>query len=411
MKRALILSLCILSGLPGPAQADLEPGTYAPDIEAKDWMNTDGEPISIAQCRGMVVVLFFWVPWSRGGEAVMPLMTLVNASRFGRSAGVYIVGLTDAGRERVVGVLEKEKIFFPVGFEARQTFDDYDIDISAYPRVVIIDAAGKIAWTGWPGENAGQTLVEQIGKVVGETPPTKTHPEEAARVHAYLAEAGAALQEDRYRDAHRAAEDAFDHALLGDPLKSRCQDFLDLIEMLGRDMLARAERSLDEKQFKEAVSLLVDLRREFKGVEVARAARQQLKNARKNFPEVDSILQEQENLGRAETVLAEAMGLIRAREFGPAYESLEDLVNDYPDTETAEKADTILTRIRQNEGIMGYVRDHLAERACLTLLSQAEAYERTGRTNRARELYREVLDRYPNTIYAEQAIQRLAQLY
>ena len=77
-------------------RADLKVGTYAPDIEAKDWMNTDGQPVSLAECRGMVVVLFFWVSWHPGGEYIMPLMTLVNASRYGQSAGVFVIGVTDA---------------------------------------------------------------------------------------------------------------------------------------------------------------------------------------------------------------------------------------------------------------------------------------------------------------------------
>ncbi len=66
MTRALIVAVGVMLGLSAVARADLKPGTYAPDIEAKDWANTDGEPISLAECRGMVVVLFFWVSVARG---------------------------------------------------------------------------------------------------------------------------------------------------------------------------------------------------------------------------------------------------------------------------------------------------------------------------------------------------------
>ena len=42
--------------LSGTVRADLEIGTYAPDLEAGDWLNTDGQSISLSELRGMVVV-------------------------------------------------------------------------------------------------------------------------------------------------------------------------------------------------------------------------------------------------------------------------------------------------------------------------------------------------------------------
>ena len=45
-------------------RADLEEGKYAPDLEAKDWLNTeDGQPISLSNLKGMTIVLYFWVSW------------------------------------------------------------------------------------------------------------------------------------------------------------------------------------------------------------------------------------------------------------------------------------------------------------------------------------------------------------
>jgi tetratricopeptide (TPR) repeat protein len=411
MRLTIVAVLCVSLAVASVARADLKKGTYAPDLEANDWMNTDGEPISLAECRGMIVVLFFWVSWHEGGESIMPLMTLVNASQYGHSAGVFLIGLTDADRVRVADILKKEKVFFPVGMEAKKSFEDYDI--SSYPRVVIIDANGKVAWTGWPGEEGdrgGNRLVEEIGKVVAETPPTKTHPEEAAKAESYLQQARQALREDRFREAHKAASNAFDHALRGDALKTRCQDMLDLIEALGRDKLAQAERALDEKNFEDAVTLLVELRREFRGVDVAAAVKKKIAALKKKHAEIEQILKQQEDVGQAETILASAMDALRDRRFGLAYEKLEDIANEYGSTPTAGKAQTMLDRIQKNQGIMGYVRDYKAARPCRTLLSQAEAYERTGRTNRARDLYREIIDKYPDTVYAEDAAERLKRL-
>jgi TolA-binding protein len=409
MRAAVLIGVCVAGIAASVVRADPKVGSYAPDIEAQEWMNTDeGQPVSLAECRGMVVVLFCWVTWQPGGELVMPSMTQVNNSAYGKEAGVFLIGITDAERKRVEEMLQKEKVFFPIGLEAKKTFEDYKL--TTFPRIVIIDPNGKVAWTGWPGEKGGKSLLDELKKVLDATPPTRTHPEEAAKVQAYLKQAREALREDRYRDAYRAASSAFEHALRGDELKSRCQDLLDLIEALGRDKLAQAEQAVDERNFEDAVTALLDVRREFVGMDVAHAGKKRLEALQKKEPEVSELIRRQQSLGQAETMLAAALDLVRDRQFGRAHEKLAQIVEDYGATATAAKAQTLLERMQKNDGVMGYVRDHKASRACRTLLSQADAYERTGRSSKARELYREIIDKYPDTTYAFEAAQRLARL-
>ena len=251
--------------------------------------------------------------------------------------------------------MQKEKAFFPIALEAKKTFDDYEV--TSFPRVVIIDAAGKVAWAGWPGEGGGSALVEQIRKVQSEVPPTKTHPEEAARALAYLQQARQALRQDKYREANEAATSAFRHALRGDTLKSRCQDMLDLIGALGRDKLAQAERDLGEKKYEDAVGLLLELRREFRGVDVARVAQKRLAALEKKRTEIAQIIQRQQSAGQAESLLATALDQLRDRKFGSAYEKLEQITEDYSSTNTATKARTVLERMQKNTRVMAYVRD------------------------------------------------------
>ncbi len=410
MRHVMILAALLTSAVTiGVARADPKVGSYAPDVEAKDWLNTDeGEPISLAECRGMVTVVFCWVTWHPGGEYVMPLMAQIDNSGYGKKSGVFLIGITDAERKRVEEMVKKEKVFFPIGMEAKKTFEDYKL--TTFPRVIIIDPSGKVAWTGWPGEKGGDALLKEIKAVANDTPPTKTHPEETAKVQVYLKQARQALGEDRYQDAFRAANNAFDHALRGDELKSRCQDVLDLIEAVGRDKLAQAQQAADERSFEDAVTTWLEVQREFRGMDVSRSGRKRLEALQKKEPDVAELIRRQGSIGLAETILAAAMELIQDRQFGKAYEKLEQIVEEYGSTETATKAQTVLDRMQKNESIMGYVRDHKASRACRTLLSQADAYERAGRTSRARELYREVMDKYPDTTYADDAAQRLARL-
>lgn len=405
MRPALVIVLCVTLGLVSSVWADKEKGAFAPDIEAKEWMNT-AEPISLAELRGMVVVLFFWVSYHPGGENVMPLMTIVN-SRIGRSRGVFLIGLTDADRKRVEDMLKKQLVQFPIGLESK-SYDDYEI--KSFPRVVIVDANGKIAWSGTPGEKGGEPLVKEILSVIAETPPTKTHPEEAAQARAALQHAREALNDDNYREAFKAARKADEHALTGDTLKTNCQDMLDLIEALGRDKFAQAERAVEEKRFDDAVSLLREVRRDFEGLDVARNAKKKLEALKKKYADIARILERDTDATVAENLLGEALDEIRNRRFGEAYEQLEEIIREYSTTPAAGKAQTVLDRLRKNEGVMGYVKDHQASRECQSLLSQARAYIQAGRPEKAKQLLRIVIDKYPDTTWADEAAERLQQL-
>ncbi len=390
------------------AYADLDKGAWAPDLEAKEWYNTD-EAVSLNQLRGMTVVVFFWVSFHEGGEHVIPLMNLLNSS-LGRTRGVYIIGITDGDRTRVEAMLKKQKVFFPVGLEAKKMFDEYKI--ASFPRAVVIDPSGKVAWSGWPGGQGVEELAKLTLGILADNPPTRTHPLEAKIVEEKLREARQALRNGDYQEARVAAVTADEHALAGDELKIRCQDVLDLIDAVGRDRLAQAERAAVDRRFEDAVGLLSDLRRDFRNMDVARAAIRKLEALKKKYPEVVRFLERENELNKAEALLAKALEDLRAtpRRIGPAFEKLEEIVSDYSTTETAGKAQTVLDRIKKNDGMMDYVRDHKASKDCDAWLMQARAFESTKQFGKARELYQRILKEYYDTVYADQAAQRLSQL-
>lgn len=403
MRTSIVAVLCVGVLLCAVARADLEKGTYAPDIEAEEWLNTD-EPVSLVEQRGMITVLFFWVTWHPGSQYVMPLMNQLN-SQIGRRWGVYLVGLTDADRETAESMLEEEKAFFVIG-TGSDSYEEYKID--SYPRVVVIDANGKVYWTGWPG--SVKELVKAIQDCAQETPPTKTHPVEAAIAERYLKAARTHLREEEYRKAFKATKDADEHALVGDPLKTRCLELRDLIEVIGRDELARALAAVFERDFELALELLHKVRREFLGLAVSTAAKRTLNSLEKKYPEVARMLEAQGDSVQAESELAEAMELIRNRLFGEGYEKLENLIEEYDGTEAAEKAQTIIDRIREHDDVMGYVRDFKSKSTCSSLLAQARAYVRQGRREEAKKIYRQIMDKHPDTIYEDEAAKELMKL-
>ena len=135
MHKCVLLIATMLSVLsPNIARAQnnddvkIEVGDYAPDLEAKEWIFAPGEEHvpSLAVLRGLVVVVFFWVSWHEGGDAVLKFVNQFEHNQgLGKTRGVYTIGLTTANRKTTKPLLEKHKVFFPVGVKAREMAEEY----------------------------------------------------------------------------------------------------------------------------------------------------------------------------------------------------------------------------------------------------------------------------------------------
>lgn len=415
MKSVLIAVLCVGMLLPGLARADLEEGTYAPDIEAKDWMNTkellgseeDG-PISLSELRGMVVVLYFWVSWSRGGEYYMPLINVVeNHRNLGRRRGVFLMGVTEADRARVEEMVEEERLLFPIALES-DAAEEYDIQ--SFPRVVVIDPSGKVAFTGLFGSDDSDHFVQKIIDVVAETPPTRTHPREAAEARRHLEHAREQIREGDYRAAYRSALDAYERALMGDPLKTQCQDMIDLLEAIARDKLAEALAHIDFKRFEDGVTLLREVSGKFRGMKSSRTANRRLRSLKERYPEVKDVMEMLEHRAEARGLMVVVRDSLWDRDFGTAYDTLEQIIKDYSDTPVVADARSILERMGKNQTIMGYVRDHKAQKDCNNWMGQARSFIRIGNFAKAKELLRRIINEHPDTRYEEEAYRLLGEL-
>jgi len=406
MRTLILVGLCLSQLLVvGVARADLSVGTYAPDVEGKEWLYTE-EPISLSDLRGMVVVLFFWVSFHAGGENVMETMNVVGTNpNIGRGAGVYVIGVTDADRARVEETLEKEKFFFPVALESKSA-EDYRVE--SFPRVVLIDPDGKVAWTGWPGN--ANALVTEVQKLLANNPPRKTHPEEAVQARKALGDARDAIRAEKYHDAFEAARDAYEHALRGDPLKSRCQDMLDLVEAIGKDEVASVDKLMADKQYAEVVRTLRLVARQFRGLDISKTAKERLEALKKQHTQIADILRSQQSEAEARGLLVRAREDILGRRFGPGYSKLETILTDYASTEVAVDARDVKRRMEENATVMAEVRDFKAARECNSLMAQARSYVQLGRSDEAKRIYRQIIEKHPNTSFADQAARELVTL-
>ncbi len=406
MRIAGAVALCLAVLAVPFASGEIPVGAKAPELKAGEWMNVD-DPMKLSDLKGMVVVLYFWVSFHSGGERLIGYMTAIESNPgLGRQQGVAVIGVTDADRKRTEPTLNKEKVFFPVAVGS-ESHKDYQI--SRFPSIVVIDPEGKVAYAGTP--SSVEELVKKVVEVVQQHPPTKTHPLEAPKIYKQLDAAREALIEGSYRTAYKQASEAFETAITGDTLKTRCEDFLDQLEALARDRVARVDPLVEQKKFSEAVKILRDTSRDFKGTVAARTAARRLEALRGDFTEVAELLKGQEKENEARERLFGAQQLLRERDIGEAYEEMDKIAKEFPGTETADAAKRIMGRMEKHEAMSSVIRNHMAAQDCEAWLSQARSYIRSRRNlDKARQLLHDIIRKYPRTSYADQAAEELSKL-
>jgi len=236
------------SGRSGGRQNDegLQVGDYAPSIEAKEWLNVEREEDipSLVELRGMVVVVFFWVSWHQGGEALLPIVNMLSYNPYGRTPTVYFIGVTDADRKVTQPLVEESKVFFPIAVES-DAAKEYGFERGF--GFVVVDPEGKIAFKGSGGGDISGTA-NAVRDLINEMPPTKTHPEEAKVCYRKLDEARDLVREEKYTRARNLAREAFLRSVLGDRLRSRAIELADLLEQLGYEQLAGFGPRMERKK-------------------------------------------------------------------------------------------------------------------------------------------------------------------
>ena len=132
-----------------PAQeSGIAVGTRAPAVKVND---LDGKPVDLGQYVGkQPVLLEFWATWCELCEELLPR---VRAARAAYGSKVQFIGVNvtvNQSPERVRKYLKTHQPAF------RTLYDDQGTSIRAYQvpttsYVVIVDRAGKVAYTGTGG--------------------------------------------------------------------------------------------------------------------------------------------------------------------------------------------------------------------------------------------------------------------
>jgi thiol-disulfide isomerase/thioredoxin len=141
-------------------QVSLPVGTAIPAVTIED---LQGRPVALHELvRGKPAVIEFWATWCEQCEALQPEIDRVQA-RFGDRVQVVAVAVGVAQTvRRVQQHVTEHKIAYPVLWDGRgAAVRAYEAATTAI--IVIVDAQGKVAYTG---VGPRQSLVAEVEKLL-----------------------------------------------------------------------------------------------------------------------------------------------------------------------------------------------------------------------------------------------------
>ncbi len=112
----------------------------------------------------------------------------------------------------------------------------------------------------------------------------------------------------------------------------------------------------------------------------------------------------------ATEALAAADALYGERQYLKARKAFEEIVESYAATTAAETARAKLKELESNPDIAAAVNAAEADKKAPKILKMARTLANVGKPDKARKYYTRVIDRYPNSKYADIAQQEMNQL-
>ena len=162
MKIAGIVVAALLIGRPAVAQEiGLDIGTQGPAARVE---TLDGKPADLSAYVGKrPVVMEFWATWCGNCHELEPALKALHAKYGDKVAFVGVAVSVNQSPARVKAYVEKNKLPWIQLFDRKgEASGAYDAPATSY--IVILDASGKVVYTGLGGK---QDLEPAIRKALG----------------------------------------------------------------------------------------------------------------------------------------------------------------------------------------------------------------------------------------------------
>lgn len=157
-------AVLVLALLPAQVHAALRAGQPAPNFKV---ITTSGQPVSMDNYRGYVLVIDFFATWCPPCNESIPHLIDINR-KYGKQ-GLQILGLSmdEDGEQIVKSFIDERRINYPVALASEQVQIDYGI--VSVPVMFVIDKKGKVSeiYRGYSDET-GRSMEALIKKLLAE---------------------------------------------------------------------------------------------------------------------------------------------------------------------------------------------------------------------------------------------------
>lgn len=213
--RPLLLILCSLVLAAGEPAI----GSLPPELGSDSTFNTpDGKGVALPALKGSVVLIDFWATWCGPCVAAIPHVQKLHDEY--KDKGLVVIGHTDGSSRDLPTFIKSKQITYiiSVGKDIGTGWG-----VSGIPHVFLVDAEGKVAWSGHPGSLDDALVAKLVKSAKPPGPPAPRFEKAAAAPKVAKAEAAASagkvgaaikdlekLAESKKEDESAAAKSALD---------------------------------------------------------------------------------------------------------------------------------------------------------------------------------------------------------
>jgi len=386
--RFVTVMILLAVGLPALANARYKVGQ---DVEF-EMVTADDEKFSSQDLKGKLVVVEFWATWCGPCVRMIPHLREINSEY--KSQGVAMISVSvDSKRDlpKARKMIREKRMAWTMVLDAEQGRPlDKQFFKGGYgiPHAFLISPDGKLLWEGHPG-----SLEKQIKSALKTHSPYEYSGEEAGDADA--------LPSDALELAKLARM-----AVAGEP---EFRQLLILAKALPEDQLTHAKVKSFGRSVKRALGKLegdmLEVYEAYRENDPEGAAALDLwltsasgsisDGTEGNFHEA-SPRQVARKFKQGEK--AEAAG-----DMVTAYECYRWIVNRAPNSDEAMLAQDVVLTLEADPEFMAQLEQQAREKAAADLMKMAANYINAEMSEKAEQVYQDVIDQYPTTQAAKDA--------
>lgn len=262
--RSLFLHAAVAATGPSSLLASVSIGDRAPPVEPVKWLNLKGmEKISWRKLRGRLILVERWSTRSSASRRSIPHLDAL-ARKYGRR-GLTIVAVTDEPARQVEPFVEKMGLKYIVAIRGAREYT-----CRAIPQAWLINHRGICVWKGHPASLKESTVEEHIR---GAKPAC------SFKLTGKLGQASYHLERGRYGSGIRVLHEYLERPRSqprSNEVETEARRALEDVLDLGKARLEEAERSIQQRDYDDALMLLVSVKDGFTGHALSAKARQKL---------------------------------------------------------------------------------------------------------------------------------------